>query len=127
MTAPLFQRYVAQIIDAAVSAFFFLASFVVFEKAGVDNENVRIYSLLVALSYYLFCDSLPRGRSVGKMFFNISVVDSKTGKYCSILQSFLRNTLCLVLGVLDAIFILRKDRRRLGDLLASTIAVKLKV
>ncbi|MGF1767096.1 RDD family protein [Enterovibrio makurazakiensis] len=123
-TAPLNYRFLAQTTDSLISILIFMGSFYVLGKSGLDTENVRIYSLVVSVSYYLFSDALPKGKSIGKRLFKISVIDKKTGAYCSLIQSFFRNFLCLILGFIDSIFLLGKKRRRLGDLLARTIVIK---
>ncbi|GAA5214070.1 RDD family protein [Corallincola platygyrae] len=78
----------------------------------------------IPMAYYLFCDALPQGQSLGKKVFNISVVSENGGHYCSLTQSFLRNLIVPFLGVFDAVFILSKKRKRLGDYLAQTVVIK---
>ncbi len=124
LPAPLRARFFAQMADSLISVLIFISVFYILSEAKFEPENVRIYSLLFSVSYYLLCDSLPRGKSIGKWFFKISVINKRTGAYCSFIQSFFRNLLCLTLGIIDSAFILGKKRRRLGDLLARTIVIK---
>ncbi|MGF1863741.1 RDD family protein [Enterovibrio norvegicus] len=123
-TAPLRDRFLAQMADSLISGLIFIGVFYILSEAKLDTESVRIYSLAFSVSYYLLSDSLPKGRSLGKWVFKISVIDKKTGAYCSLVQSFFRNLLCITLGFIDSAFILGKKRRRLGDLLARTIVIK---
>lgn len=76
------------------------------------------------LLYLLLCDGLPGGQSLGKRLTKISVVHVTTGKPCSYWQSCARN-FTMVLGVFDAVFIVGKQRRRLGDYLGRTKVVQL--
>ena len=76
------------------------------------------------LLYLLVCDALPGGQSLGKRFTKLSVVHVETEEPCRYWQSVVRNFPILVLGVIDALFIVGKQRRRLGDFLAKTKVVK---
>ncbi len=122
--APLRDRFLAQMVDSLISGLIFIGVFYILSEAKLDTESVRVYSLAVSVSYYLLSDSLPKGRSLGKWIFKISVIDKKTGEYCSLVQSFFRNLLCITLGFIDSAFILGEKRRRLGDLLARTNVIK---
>lgn len=81
--------------------------------------------LALGIIYFLLCDALPNGQSVGKILLNIQVVGKKTLTPCSVTQSFFRN-ITFPLGILDWIFIFFGEHRRLGDFIASTIVVKKK-
>jgi uncharacterized RDD family membrane protein YckC len=59
---------------------------------------------------------------MGKRFTNTSVVYVDTKLPCTYWQFCVRN-FTMVLGVIDAAFTARKQRRRLGDLLAHTKAI----
>lgn len=56
-----------------------------------------------------------------------TVVDVRTNQPCKYSQSVLRNASLMALSILDAVFIFGKQRRRLGDFLASTKVVRLEL
>lgn len=117
-------RYLGQIIDTIITAMVFIACLHLSKEFEV-SEAISSYFILIPPSlYFLFSDGLPKGQSLGKKLLNISVVSKSTGKYCSFIQSFMRNVLTPFLGTIDAIFILTKKKRRLGDYMANTIVVK---
>lgn len=114
------QRFTSQFIDGLVAiavgaVFYYLAS--VF---GLPMEWLFIGWLL----YILLCDGMPGGQSLGKRFTNTRVVHVHTERPCTYWRSCLRN-ITLLLGVIDAAFIVGKQRRRLGDFLAGTKVVQL--
>ena len=117
--ASIGQRFTAQFLDgivalAAGALFYFVAS-----ALGLALE----WAIAGWILYIWFCDGLPGGQSLGKRVTGIRVVHVDTEKPCSYGQSFVRN-LAMVLGVIDAAFIVGKQRRRLGDLIAGTKVVQ---
>lgn len=116
-------RYVGQFLDVLTSAGVFLATIWLCELLAVEKQIASIVAFALAVLYFLFSDGLPKGQSVGKKLLGISVVSSQTGESCNLLQSFFRNFLTPILGWMDAIFILRDKRQRIGDKLAHTIVV----
>ncbi|ALI02937.1 RDD family protein [Pseudomonas sp. FW306-02-F02-AA] len=82
--------------------------------------------LVFAISYFLFCDALPNGQSVGKRLLKMSVVGFPVNKKCTIFQSLLRNVPKVMFSILDAVFVFFGFRRRLGDMLAMTMVVNVK-
>lgn len=80
--------------------------------------------LLFVVLYVLFCDCLPGGQSVGKRMLGLAVIDRRTGRPCSPVQSLGRNLLLGILGLFDWIFIFGEQRQRLGDMIAGTIVVE---
>lgn len=118
--ASIGQRFTAQFLDdlvaLAVGVFFY-----VFAKALAFPLEL---ALLGFASYVLLCDGLPGGQSLGKRFTRTAVVHASTEKPCRYWQSLVRN-LAMVLGVVDALFLLGKQRRRLGDYLGCTKVVQL--
>ena len=121
-------RFVAQILDGFTAFLpFMLLGLVIVFVADPDSALAVILVLagiLFAISYHLFCDALPGGQSVGKEVMGIAVVDERTGRPCSVGQSFVRNLLLAVLGLLDWVFIFGGQRRRLGDIVAGTLVVQ---
>ena len=119
--ASIGQRFTSQFLDdlvgMAVGAVFYLA-------AKAFELPLELAGLGVVL-YVLLCDGLPGGQSVGKRFTRTSVVHATTEEPCRYWQSIVRN-FAMVLGVIDAVFIVGKQRRRLGDYLGHTKVVQLK-
>jgi len=118
--ASIGDRFTAQFIDGLI-AFAFGAAFYYSAKALQWPLELAFLGWLL---YLLACDGLPGGRSVGKRVTRSSVVHIRTEQPCTYWQSLLRNFPILVLGVIDAVFIMGKQRRRLGDHLAKTKVVK---
>jgi uncharacterized RDD family membrane protein YckC len=118
------KRYQGQFADGVVAVFFGYSLFYVVDFFVTRDLAVYI-GLAVGILYFLLCDALPNGQSVGKLLLNIQVVGKKTLIPCSVTQSFFRN-ITFPLGVLDWIFIFFGEHRRLGDFIASTIVVKKK-
>lgn len=79
--------------------------------------------LFLAFGYYLFCDALPNGQSLGKRVCRTAVVGYPYPTNCTLFQSFLRNFPKMLFSVLDGFFVLFGLRRRLGDMLAKTIVI----
>ena len=119
-TASLGQRWFGQFIDAIVS----IAPMFIVGLTLPKSDTLITAGFLFAIIYLVFCDGLPDGRSVGKRVAGTAVVDARTGQPCGYGRSALRNLSLLVLGAIDALFILQKSRQRLGDLLASTIVIE---
>jgi uncharacterized RDD family membrane protein YckC len=118
------RRYVGQILDLIVTWVIFLLLLSLFNKIGLTRENNDLISVSIAAIYLFLSDALPRGKSIGKLMLGMSVIDKKNGTYCSICQSFIRNILTPLIGLIDAVFILSKRRQRIGDLAANTIVIK---
>nr|WP_212752767.1 MULTISPECIES: RDD family protein [unclassified Vibrio] len=116
-------RYLGQIIDGAISATIFIFFLWLGTLIGLSQASSSLIAFSAAALYFLLSDGLPKGQSLGKKLLGISVMDSVTGKSCSFPQSFFRNLLTPIIGMIDAVFILGKRRQRLGDKLAKTIVV----
>ncbi len=116
------KRYQGQFVDGVVAVVLGYSLFY-----GVDFFVTRDFAVYIGLAlgiiYFLLCDALPNGQSVGKILLNIQVVGKKTLTPCSVTQSFFRN-ITFPLGILDWIFIFFGEHRRLGDFIAATIVVK---
>lgn len=117
--ASIGQRFTSQFVDGlvaiGVAVIFYLIAHALALPLGLVFVGYLVYLLL--------CDGLPGGQSLGKRFTRIAVVHVSTERPCSYGQSCLRN-ITMVLGVIDAIFIVGKSRRRLGDYLARTKVVQ---
>ena len=117
------RRYLGQFIDGLISIALFVIMIALSKSFNLNDDLFNLLSLMIPFSYFVFSDSLPGGQSLGKKPFGIMVVSKRTGKPCTILQSFIRNFFTPILGSIDAIFILGKKRERLGDKWAGTIVI----
>ena len=118
--ASIGERFTAQFIDGLVA---FAVGVAFYYTAKALSWPIELM-FLGWLLYLLVCDALPGGQSLGKRFTKSSVVHVETEEPCRYWQSVVRNFPILVLGVIDALFIVGKQRRRLGDFLAKTKVVK---
>ena len=116
--ATISQRFTSQFVDSLAA----LAMGVVFYLVAKALSLPLELALLGWLFYLLLCDGLHGGQSLGKRFTKTAVVHVSTEKPCTYWQSFVRN-FAMVFSVFDAIFIIGKHRRRLGDYLACTKVV----
>ncbi len=119
--ASIGDRFTAQFLDGLVALAVGAAMYFVADVIGLPLE----LAFLAWFLYLLLCDGLPGGQSIGKKFTKSSVVHFETGQPCSYMQSVARNFCLLVLGFVDWVFIVGKQRRRLGDFLARTRVVRL--
>ena len=120
LLAPIGKRFTSQFVDELVA----LAAGYVFYLAAQSLGLPLELAFLGFLGYLLLCDGLPGGQSLGKRLTGTAVVHATTEEPCSYGRSLVRN-LALVLGVIDAVFILGKQRRRLGDYIAGTKVILL--
>jgi uncharacterized RDD family membrane protein YckC len=77
----------------------------------------------LAIFYWLVKDGLG-GQSIGARFMNIGVMCEKSRHPCGFLRSIVRNGVTIIALPLDLLFWFRRDKRRLGDLIANTVAVR---
>jgi uncharacterized RDD family membrane protein YckC len=117
--ASLGERFIAQILDGVITLLLIIGG-------GLLIQELVFVWLCLGIAYLWFADALPNGQSLGKRAVNISVIDAKNGRPCTVLQSFIRNFLLSLLGIFDWIFIASEKRQRLGDMAASTIVIKVK-
>ena len=126
-----FRRLLGYLIDMAVVLFLLFlnrnldyAYFYLGSAGGPALFDGLHYVLwFSAFGYYLFCDALPNGQSLGKRVCRTAVVGYPYPTNCTLFQSFLRNVPKMVFSVLDGLFVLFGLRRRLGDMLARTIVI----
>lgn len=117
-------RLLGQIIDGIIAVTPIGVCALVLNPEGPGSTGLIFISVIFAPGYYLFADALPGGQSWGKQLLGLAVVDKESSAPCSIFQSFVRNILQPILGILDWIFIFGSERRRLGDMAAGTIVVE---
>lgn len=118
--APLEARLGAQVIDFVVTTIIILFSVLVFRAA----IPLGIAGLFLAVAYLLLADGLPGGQSLGKRVLGIAVIDQRTNRPCTYGESFVRNLPLTLLGIIDWAFIFGRKRQRLGDMMASTVVVR---
>lgn len=119
-------RLLGQALDAIIAILpFFGAGFIdsVAPEFAETLGFLWLAAMLFCLSYLFFADALPGGQSFGKRMLGIAVVDERSGRPCSLGQSFARNFALAILGFLDWIFIFGQRHQRLGDKAANTIVV----
>ncbi len=131
-------RFGAYLLDAIVASLLIMpaaamAGALFFRSAGnpstvAGSVALVLYALggLWALVYYIVKDGL-KGASFGRRIAGETVVSLKTGGPATVGQSFMRNLILWLLGIIDAIVLLvDKEHRRLGDKAASTQVVPTK-
>lgn len=119
------RRLGAQIIDSAIAFFLMVVIVVVLSFVGL-HSIASLLGMVVGGGYFLFSDAIWDGQSIGKKVMKISAVDESSLLGCSYLQSFVRNFLKLFLLFADWVFIFFGARKRLGDMLASTVVINAK-
>lgn len=117
------KRLAAQLIDSLIFFALFFIAFKVVELFPVGKNISAFVGLAVGGAYYLLSDAMPRGQSVGKRLMRIAVVSDFGYTNCSLFQSALRNITTPFLGVIDWVFMFFGSRKRLGDMLASTLVI----
>jgi uncharacterized RDD family membrane protein YckC len=117
-------RLLGQILDSFVAIGAFLLAGILYAVSPTIGGVALIAAIVYAIFYILFADGFEGGQSYGKRVAHTAVIDATTGKPCTFGQSFLRNLLLGLLGIIDWVFIFGKKRQRLGDKAANTIVVK---
>ena len=120
------RRLTAHILDMFVTiAGLFVVTIAMEKLSPAGRETNSMIGISLAVLYLTFNDRIG-GRSIGKLMMDMKVVSYKDGRACGLLQSAVRNVSSF-LGILDSIFALGKQRRRLGDLLAGTQVINSRV
>ena len=121
--ASLWERWYAQFLDSVICCFIMFAGVILAAWAGLREVGIAI-GIILFLLYLLFQDGLRNGQSYGKRIAKTKVIDSRSGSPCTFGQSFIRNLLLSILGLVDWIFIFGEKRQRLGDKAARTLVIK---
>ena len=121
--ASLWERWYAQFLDSVICCFIMFAGVILAAWAGLREVGIAI-GIILFLLYLLFQDGLRNGQSYGKRIAKTKVIDSRSGSPCTFGQSFIRNLLLSILGLIDWIFIFGEKRQRLGDKAARTLVIK---
>jgi uncharacterized RDD family membrane protein YckC len=129
-------RLLATIIDSVVGIFMPVFAGIIgvatsHGKLTVVNVLLLISSVVWAVYYNFTKDGHDNGRSIGKRWMGLMVVNIKTNKPCSIGESSLR---ALMLGVLNMlpfggliepmVILFQKEGRRVGDMVAGTQVIE---
>ncbi|MFT5420343.1 MAG: putative RDD family membrane protein YckC [Candidatus Endobugula sp.] len=118
------KRFQGQFIDGLIVVLLFGICITIKIISQAEGTTIDLAIIAIPSAYYLFCDALPNGQSIAKRCLNIAVVHRDTLQDCNLWQSFIRNAITPILGLLDAMLILTQERRRVGDYLAKTIVVE---
>ena len=121
--ASLWERWYAQFLDSVICCFIMFAGVILAAWAGLREVGIAI-GIILFLLYLLFQDGLRNGQSYGKRIAKTKVIDSRSGSPCTFGQSFIRNLLLSILGLIDWVFIFEEKRQRLGDKAARTLVIK---
>jgi uncharacterized RDD family membrane protein YckC len=124
--AGLGRRWGGQMIDSVITFFVLYVVGRTAEFVGLPPSVVGLLAFGSGAAYYLFSDAMPNGQSVGKKLLGMSVIDERSHLNCNLYQSFMRNITTPFLNIFDWIFIFFGSRKRLGDMLASTIVIRSK-
>ncbi|WP_248767453.1 RDD family protein [Pseudomonas sp. MWU12-2345] len=116
------RRLAAQIIDSVIVLFLISVIITVLSFVG-PYSIASLVGMVVGGGYFLFSDAIWDGQSIGKKMMKISAVDEFSLLGCSYLQSFVRNFLKFNLLFIDWVFVFFGGRKRLGDMLASTVVI----
>ncbi|MFM8899090.1 MAG: RDD family protein [Burkholderiales bacterium] len=121
LLASVGDRFTANFIDGIIAMAVGVATFY-----GCKTTGLALWWAFIGfLAYTLFRDGMSNGQSVGKRLTKIAVVHAKNEQPCTYWQSFVRNVPMVILGFFDLIPIVGKQRRRVGDFMASTKVVRL--
>lgn len=125
--APLGDRFAAQFVDGLIALLIMMALF--FAGGWLAPSRTLAGSLILlglvgGFGYLWLSDGLRGGQSFGKRLFHIAVVHAVTGNPCTFGQSLARNATLSLLGVVDLLPLIGRERRRVGDHLARTRVVK---
>lgn len=129
--AGLGSRFLALMADVAlvlgVSAAVKLVVQLIFSP-GVAEAAATTVGFILFLGYPIYFETRHQGRTIGKRFFGLRVVDGR-GLPITLEQSFVRNILRALdfapafYGLAGLVALLDRDRRRLGDIVADTLVV----
>ena len=122
--ASLWERWYGQFLDGIVYVAIFLVLLVILSQFARLAEFGVVMGIILFFLYLLFQDGLRNGQSYGKRIAKTKVIDSRHGSPCTFGQSFVRNLLLSILGLIDCIFIFGQKRQRLGDKAAKTLVVR---
>lgn len=90
------------------------------------NFFPSFFIALCLFGWFFGADGTLKGQGWSKRTFKIKVIHSGTGEPCTFWQSVLRRLLIYLplIGMIDVLLALGREKRRLGDQLAKTVVVK---
>ena len=121
--ASLMARLGGQFLDGLIYLFILLVGLLL--GGSITGWIGPVIGIIAAILYLLFQDGLANGQSWGKRLVKTKVIDATTSTSCTFGQSFIRNLILTILGLIDWVFIFGEKRQRLGDRAAGTLVVKL--
>ncbi len=137
LSAPLYKRIFAYIIDLAITAsavLYYLNSFSGLNAfAFITDENVFLTYLITVVvfyqSYFFISEYLWKGKTVGKYLLNIRVISLSNNKI-DLSLSFIRN-FCRIINFLPPVFFIpdlvcifiSRDHRSIADYIAGTVVI----
>ncbi len=119
----LLRRCQANFIDRVIT--YAIMGVLLYLVANVDNDNwpLKVSAILMALSYEPLMVSFLR-RTIGQRITGITVVSLTVDQKISLLNSFTRFGLGMILGWISFLAIhSNKERRALNDLVTDTVLV----
>ncbi|MGH9878311.1 MAG: RDD family protein [Nitrososphaerales archaeon] len=120
------KRLGGQMIDSIIATALFVFVGYIAELLKLQGNIAGVLALAAGGGYYLLSDAMPNGQSIGKRILSMAVIDENSHMNCNIFQSLMRNITTPFLSIFDWIFIFFGSRKRLGDMLASTIVINSK-
>jgi len=118
-------RLLAKLVDSLIGTAIVLFPLIL---PAPSNEQLAVILASgfggVGLIYVYLSDWIFSGRGLGKRLFGIICVNEETNRPCTFGQSLGRNLVLYLLSFIDALFIFRASRKRLGDSLAGTAVKK---
>lgn len=140
--APLEKRFLAYILDGIVASLLAIPAILVYingitklVKSSGDATFTFIISVLLSflpIVYSLLKDGLGKGQSIGKRAVGLKVIDLNDNTSCNFKQSFIRNIMFVLFGLIfligafiePVIVLISEDGRRVGDKVANTHVIE---
>ncbi|GET31521.1 hypothetical protein PbJCM13498_03840 [Prolixibacter bellariivorans] len=119
------KRYISTILDLGVLIIISFPFVTLIDKT-VDFYQPEIMHLIIGtpIMTAAFMKDIFHGASPFKKALGLQVVDSKTLKPITPLQSIIRNSTCIVLLPIELIFMALSPQKRLGDLIIKSKIVE---
>ena len=124
-----FRRIIAWIIDwnlSGLPCLLYTTIFMdVFKRPSIQSVGYILIFVLLVFLYpvtFVFRDVVFKGRSIGKRFFRLHVLDKNTNETASTKQRIIRNLFFFIYPVDGIILLVTKES--IGDKAVNTIVVK---
>jgi uncharacterized RDD family membrane protein YckC len=118
------KRFFAVAIDCIISMsiIFFILSIVLLSSNGIVNSWLTKHNLMGLIIYLPFMSMILLkdvfGRSLGKRFLGLTIVDTETKHHISVYRRISRNITLLIFPV--DVYYFFQNNIRLGDILSKT-------